>query len=455
MATSARIILATILFAGSVIVALPWSDALAQSSGVNALFIGHSFFRPFAQGMPFHAAQAGIVGHTQTLVIAGGGNGAPQALWENPTRRAEIQAVLDGGDVELFGMTYHGDYPTTEGYENWIDYALAQNPNTRIMLALPWGGYPESSSAAVYASTWLAGHAAGWHNLVDYLRGLYPGVEIFCNPYGQSSLELRLLFEAGNLPDVNFLIGAANDAIYIDTLGHAGDILVELGRLVWLNAIYDVDLTTYAYDPGYIADLKGIAQSIMDAHDAPCGSGGPCCGYQPLTGCKGSLAGKSQLQINLKASEPSKNQLKFNYKGGVASVLTEFGDPAGASSLYALCVWDGSVNPQPLIEMQIEAGGQCNGKPCWKTRTGRSHQYKNKGGNDDGVEKVKIKADGTPDKSAIQVKAKGAAFAAPTLPLFFPPTAQFLVIDGGTACWEVPLSVYIKNAPGGFKAKGP
>ncbi|MFP8873100.1 MAG: hypothetical protein VCB42_00900, partial [Myxococcota bacterium] len=45
-------------------------------------------------------------------------------------------------------------------------------------------------------------------------------------------------------------------------------ILVDLGQLVWLNAIYDVDLTTYAYDPGYIADLKGIAQSIMDAHDA-------------------------------------------------------------------------------------------------------------------------------------------------------------------------------------------
>jgi hypothetical protein len=82
-------------------------------------------------------------------------------------------------------------------------------------------------------------------------------------------VELRLLFEAGNLPDVSRLVGDADDAIYTDIGGHAGDIPVELGQLVWLNAIYDVDLTTYAYDPGYLTDLKGIAKEIMDAHLLP------------------------------------------------------------------------------------------------------------------------------------------------------------------------------------------
>jgi len=268
MATSARITLATIVLAGSVMVALPWSDARAQSSGFNSLFIGHSFFHPIASGMPFHAAQAGIVGHTQSMVTAGGANGAPQALWENATKRAQIQAILDVGDVELFGMTYHGDYPTSEGYENWIDYALAQNPNTHFVLALPWGTNPESTSAATYASDWHLGHSTGWHNLIEGLRALYPEVEIDCIPYGQSALELRLLFAAGNLDDVDFLVSGAGDAIYSDSFGHADDILVDLGQLVWLNAIYEVNLATYAYDPGYIADLKAIAQSIMDAHDA-------------------------------------------------------------------------------------------------------------------------------------------------------------------------------------------
>jgi cyclophilin family peptidyl-prolyl cis-trans isomerase len=78
---------------------------------------------------------------------------------------------------------------------------------------------------------------------------------------------LRLLLSADNLPDVDSLVSGSGEGIYSDDFGHADDILIELGRLVWLNAIYDVNLTTYAYDPGYITDLKGIAQSIMDAHD--------------------------------------------------------------------------------------------------------------------------------------------------------------------------------------------
>ncbi len=267
MATSTRSALATVLVAVTALLTMGTSEALAQT-GYNSLFIGHSFFKPFADGMPFHAAQAGVVGHTQSVVFAGGANGAPQALWEDAAKRTEIQAILDGDDVELFGMTYHGDYRTTEGYENWFDYALGQNPNTRFFLALPWGTNPESTSAATYASDWLLGHSTGWHDLIDTLRALYPGVDIFCIPYGQSALELRLLFAEGNLDDVDFLVSASGDAIYTDTLGHPDDILKDLGQLVWLNAIYDVDLDTYAYDPGYIADLKGIAQSIMDAHDA-------------------------------------------------------------------------------------------------------------------------------------------------------------------------------------------
>lgn len=265
MPTPARSALSTF---GVALAMLLLATAAHAQTGYNSLFIGHSFFRPFAEGMPFHTAQAGIVGHTQSVVFAGGAGGAPQALWENATKRAEIQAILDGGDVELFGMTYHPDHPTSEGYENWIDYALAQNPNTRFVLALPWATHPGSTSAAAYASTWHAGHATAWHDLLDDLRLLYPGVEIDCIPYGQSALELRFLFEAGDLDDVDFLVSGSGDAIYSDSFGHADDILVDLGRLVWLNAIYGVDLNAYAYDPGYIADLRGIAQSIMDDHDA-------------------------------------------------------------------------------------------------------------------------------------------------------------------------------------------
>lgn len=242
--------------------------AEVPNPGFNSLFIGHSFFKPFAEGMPDYVGAAGIAGHTQNLITAGGQNGTPQALWEDATKRDEIQGILDGGDVELFGMTYEPTYPTTEGYENWIDYALAQNPTTRFFVALPWLDRPENYDTATYASTWLTVHATTWHDFIDSLRALYPGVDIFAIPYGQSAVELRNLLAADNLPGVPNLIGDAGDSIYVDAKGHPGDILRDLGRLVWLNAIYDVDLSTYTYGPSYgTTDLKAIAKSIMDAHD--------------------------------------------------------------------------------------------------------------------------------------------------------------------------------------------
>lgn len=237
------------------------------NTGFTSLFMGHSFFRPFADGMPFHAAEAGFVDHTQSKVIAGGVNGTPLALWENDSKRDEIQAILDGGDVDLFGMVFDPTIPATAAYENWFDYALSKNPDTRFFLALPWRDFPESYDAEEFATPWLLFHSTEWHAFIDSLRALYPGVDIYCLPYGQSALELRNLFEAGNLPDVNFLTGDTDDAIFVDTKGHPGGILRDLGRLVWLNAIYGIDLSTYAHDPGYNADLKGIAQAIMDSHD--------------------------------------------------------------------------------------------------------------------------------------------------------------------------------------------
>lgn len=241
--------------------------AVVPDPGFKSLFIGHSFFRPFADGMPDYTAAAGIAGHSQNVVFNGGQNGAPQALWENASKRAAIQAVLNGGDIELFAMTYHPTYPSAEGYINWINYALDKNPNTRIALALPWNPYPASFTAAADAAGWKAAHTGTWHAFVDSLRALYPGVEIFCIPYGQSASELRLLQAANNLPDAPNLVGNTGNSIYVDNLGHPGLILRDLGRLVWLNAIYDVDLSTYSYGPSYTTDLKAIAQSIMAEHD--------------------------------------------------------------------------------------------------------------------------------------------------------------------------------------------
>ena len=238
-----------------------------QSTGFNALFIGHSFFRPFAEGMPDHADRSGIDNHQQEVVFAGGPNGAPEALWNNSSKREEIQSILNAGDVELFVMTYHPDYPTLTGYRNWIDYALEQNADTRIAVAMPWGTYPEDFDTSTYESLWEAYYAGEYADGIDALRRMYPQTELFSIPYGQSAIELRKLLDAGELPEVENMTSADRSGIYTDQLGHAGDILIELGRLVWLRAIYGIDLEDYPYESGYSVDLREIATVIMDEHD--------------------------------------------------------------------------------------------------------------------------------------------------------------------------------------------
>ncbi len=237
------------------------------NTGLNSLFIGHSFFVPYALRMDFHVPNAGFADHEQQTVFAGGANGAPQALWEDPANRARIQGILDGGDIQLFGMTYFPTYPSLEGYRNWVDYALARNPDTRFFIAMPWEPFPLNTDAETYESNWETFHPAISHDIVDNLKLEYPGVEFFCVPYGQAAVELRKLYAAGNLPDVTAHTSNSEDAIFVDALGHADHILVALGELVWLRALYGVKMSDYDFEPNFQADLKGIADAIMEEHE--------------------------------------------------------------------------------------------------------------------------------------------------------------------------------------------
>jgi len=239
-----------------------------QSIGFNSLFIGHSFFIPIANTMPLHTDTAGIKYHTQTTVFSGGSKGAPEALWNDVGKSEDIRAVLDAGGVDFFAMTYHGDYPELTGYTHWIDYALEQSPDVRIAIGLPWTPNPESYDSVTYRSATEEFHTATFHPLIDELRALYPNTDIYCIPYSGGAVELRDLYAAGTLDDVEALVSDSVDAIHRDALGHADDILYSVVEMIWLNAIYGVDLDSYSYDPGYNTDVKAVALKVMDEHDS-------------------------------------------------------------------------------------------------------------------------------------------------------------------------------------------
>ena len=267
-------------------------DILADSPGApfrvipgdKMMLMGHSFFRPFADQMPYHTARAGVDGHSQNVEFSGGASGAPLALWNDAGHRANIQAALNGGDVDVFGMTccdweltLEGD-PVLDpegnpvlslgGWQLWFDYALAQNPDTEFFIGIPWIDYPtDYADAAAYADLWNLFYNTMVLPAVDDLRAQYPGVTIYSIPYGQAVTELRAMFEAGNVPDLANLEGPSDSSLFVDYKGHGGQLLKDLVEYVWMDAIYGVDLATYAHDDGYQTDLKAIAKSIMDAHD--------------------------------------------------------------------------------------------------------------------------------------------------------------------------------------------
>ena len=249
------------------------------------MLMGHSFFRPFADQLPYHAVRAGVDGHTQDVEFSGGESGTPLSLWEDAEHRANVQAVLNSGDVDVFGMTCcdweqtpEGDRALTpegdpilslEGWRIWFDYALSKNPDTELFIGIPWLDYPRDyADAAAYADVWYRFYNTMVLPAVDDLRALYPGAIIYTIPYGDGVNELRKQFELGNLPDVTNLQGPSHTSLFTDYKGHGGQLLKDLVEYIWIDAIYGVDLDTYNYDDGYQTDLRAIAKSIMDAHNS-------------------------------------------------------------------------------------------------------------------------------------------------------------------------------------------
>lgn len=240
--------------------------------------MGHSFFKPVALNMPSVTAAAGV-SHSQDTVFSGGSSGAPLALW-NSSKSDEIKAYLDAGNVELFGMTFEGTYPTTEGYKLWFDYAISSNSAVdTFMIGLPWLDFPTDYDTSNYTSTYRAQVQTLWPTLLAELRREYPNVTIMDVPYGLGVVELRLLLDEGALAaDVSAMTGDKANALYVDHKGHGGDIVHDLSSLIWLNRVYGVDLSTLTLDKvgfgGYTVDLIAIANAVLRAYDegSTCGS---------------------------------------------------------------------------------------------------------------------------------------------------------------------------------------
>lgn len=242
------------------------ADGSTMLDGYNSLYIGHSFGRPFASRLPAFASSVGI-NHTQHSVFSGGLTGSPLALWMNEEKRNEIRSLLDEGDVDLLTMICCSDgfleTGVDEGVTNWMNYALSRNPNITFAFAMPWVPYPENySNARLYEFTYNYVYGL-WLALMDNLRAEYTETNIFTIPHGRAAVELRREFQRNNIPELDAMSGESESAIFIDPIGHAGQILLDLGTLVWLGSIYGVDVSTYSFGDEYDTNLGTMAQDII------------------------------------------------------------------------------------------------------------------------------------------------------------------------------------------------
>ena len=265
----------------------PYVPVNNVTEGYRMLLMGNSFFRPYAENLDIMAIDAGFVNHNSTIVIRGGENGRAINFWNDSTsiEHSLIKSALDEGGIDYLGMTSgHDTVNRIEGFQFWIDYALQNNPNITVFISLAPFDYPAGDPNGTRPDwdTFAADNGFSsiqelfdfyineiLHNeIVDQLRAEFPTTKIFTIPTGWATYNLYQMNIDSLLLDQIDMFGSSASSIFVDSKGHQGDIVKKTGGLVWLNSIYNVDLSTFNFETGFNTDLHEIANDINNNHDA-------------------------------------------------------------------------------------------------------------------------------------------------------------------------------------------
>ena len=268
---------------GTVSASLGLVITVADLAGDKMVLMGNSFFRPYAQHFGIMAADAGFSDHADLGVFAGGDKGVPKYLWSDPSEANQenkklIQSALDEGGIDVFGMTGSNiaeSTTPTEGYSEWIAYALQENPDVDILISVPAIDFPsdwqqraeEFGVADIHELYAFFVDETMNKTLIDALREEFPSTHIFSIPTGKSAKMLAQMYQDNQLLDNVLLRGSYDESLFTDEKGHQGKIIVETGSLMWLSGLYGVDLSSNDFDTGFDTDLQSVAAEIMQEHD--------------------------------------------------------------------------------------------------------------------------------------------------------------------------------------------
>jgi hypothetical protein len=245
-----------------------------EIKGYNGLYMGHSFFQPSVWQLG-EMIPSDIRGHTQYSVFSGGANGSPGGLWAAKKKREQGKKILDSKKIDLLVMTYYSPRDSSvEHYSRWFDYAIAQNPKVTFMVALPWDKQPhkvgQSASEMVQKRVFEFNET-----LISALRKKYSKNKILFCPYALGAYELIDLLRAQKLFGVKHILDPNRKTraeskrkkrqLFNDELGHSGELVSSLGALLWLQTLYEYDLSKLEkqrIDGLEKIDLNEIAQVV-------------------------------------------------------------------------------------------------------------------------------------------------------------------------------------------------
>ena len=73
------------------------------------------------------------------------------------------------------------------------------------------------------------------------------------------------MFETGQLEDdLDQLTGRKATSVFTDEKGHAGQILIDTGTLIWLHAVHGVEPLDVPEFTQWNTDIRVIAESVLE-----------------------------------------------------------------------------------------------------------------------------------------------------------------------------------------------
>lgn len=206
------------------------------------------------------------------------------------------------------------------------------------------------------------------------------------------------------------------------------------------------------------------ASCVFEGTGSSCDDGSLCTGPDVCDGA-GTCSGSATPEPGCSAADSAKilirgqngglrSSLSWLWKGGPPVDYAELGDPLGAGTEYALCVYDGSGSADRLAtSLEMPAGGECAGRPCWKAKLEKNLLYKDKQLSTDGVQLLLVKA-GVEGKGKIKVRAKGPQLPIPSLPFAATPSLEVQLRNSAGGCWSSTFdTAEARNEEERFQAK--